>query len=152
MTTTAERTDERVQILISLRAYLLRQRAKFNDYLNILAREEDAVLAEDTEKILEHLVLEQSIVSEIYNLQRVIDPLRDLHRQRYPEQEAGIRDLENSLENIKKKALAHNKNVRKLILSRQKILRQRLESLHPRRQARSPYADIGVPTLVDIRS
>ncbi|HEC62665.1 MAG TPA: hypothetical protein ENI27_10510 [bacterium] len=149
---TAERTDERVQILKSLRAYLLRQRAKFNDYLNILAREKYAVLSEDTDKMREHLELEQSIVSEIYNLQRVIDPLKDLHRQRYPERETGIRDLENSLENIKEKALAHNKNVRELILSRQKVLSRRLESLRPHRQARSPYADIGVPTLVDIRS
>ena len=60
--------EERVFILKRLRMMLIAQREKFNNYLNLLVKEEEAILNEDTEKInrFMKLAIENGIVSDSF--------------------------------------------------------------------------------------
>ena len=69
---------ERVEILRSLRRYLIDQRRKFRSYLDLLEREEQSILSEDVERLHEQAQMEASIVREIAAVQKVIDPLEGI--------------------------------------------------------------------------
>ena len=143
---------ERVQIPKSLRTNLLRQREKFQSYLQLLENQECAILEGDTEKLEVHVRLEQALVREIGVLQRVIVPLEELYRRAYPRQEASTRQLQRSLDGLRDRVLQRNMNNQKLLRSRLESLRQEIQGLRKEQRNPSPYARIAVPSLVDISS
>ncbi|MBA7586406.1 hypothetical protein ES708_28404 [subsurface metagenome] len=144
--------DERVMLLKKLRETLLRQRDKFSNYLNLLEKEETAIIDDDMEKLEQHIQLEQSIVQEIYSIQRVINPLEDMYRVAFPKKEATIPELKISLEKLKGMVSGRNLKNRILLKERMENLRLQIKNLPRTFTAASPYADIGVPSMVDISS
>jgi len=143
---------ERAQILKSLRTNLLRQREKFQSYLQLLENQECAILEGDTEKLEVHARLEQALVREICVLQRVILPLEELYRHAYPREEESTRRLQRSLEGLRERVLQRNMNNQKLLRSRLESLRREIQGLRKEQRNPSPYARIAVPSLVDISS
>ncbi len=144
--------DERVMLLKKLRETLLRQRDKFRNYLNLLEKEEAAIINDDMEKLEQHIQLEQSIIQEIYSIQRVINPLEDMYRVAFPEKEATIPELKISLEKLKGMVTGRNLKNRILLKERMENLRLQIKNLPRAFTAASPYATIGVPSMVDISS
>ncbi|MBA7536167.1 hypothetical protein ES705_28430 [subsurface metagenome] len=144
--------DERVMLLKKLRETLLRQRDKFRNYLNLLEKEEAAIIDDDMEKLEQHIQLEQSIIQEIYSIQRVINPLEDMYRVAFPEKEATIPELKISLEKLKGMITGRNLKNRNLLKERMENLRLQIKNLPRAFTAVSPYANIGVPSMVDISS
>ena len=140
-----------VQILKLMREYLTRQRDGFKSYLSLLEKEEEAILRDDSEKLEYYIRIEQSIVLEICTLQRVINPLEEIYLRAYPEKEDSIQELEDSLNRLKEKVLLKNKNNRQVLKERLESLRQEIKSLGKRFNS-SPYARIGVPSMVDLTS
>ncbi len=144
--------DERVMLLKKLRETLLRQRDKFRNYLNLLEKEEAAIINDDMEKLEQHIQLEQSIIQEIYSIQRVINPLEDMYRVAFPEKEATIPELKISLEKLKSMVTGRNLKNRILLKERMENLRLQIKNLPHAFTAASPFATIGVPSMVDISS
>jgi hypothetical protein len=144
--------DERVMLLKKLRETILRQRDKFRNYLNLLEKEEAAIIDDDIEKLEQHIQLEQSIIQEIYSIQRVINPLEDMYRVAFPEKEATIPELKISLEKLKGMVTGRNLKNRILLKERMENLRLQIKNLPRVFTAASPYANIGVPSMVDISS
>ncbi len=144
--------DERVFLLKKLRETLLRQRDKFRNYLNLLEKEEAAIIDDDMEKLEQHIQLEQSIIQEIYSIQRVINPLEDMYRVAFPKKEATIPELKISLEKLKGMVTGRNLKNRILLKERMENLRLQIKNLPRAFTVASPYADIGVPSMVDISS
>ncbi len=143
-------TSEKILILRRLRNYLSAQRRKFNCYLELLEREEEDILSNDTEKLQAHTEMEAEIVSGIFAFQKVIDPLEDLYREAYPEKEETVPRLKTSLERLKIKVLKKNENNRNLLKSRMATIRRELKSLRRNIRPGSPYTARATANLVDI--
>ena len=72
--------SERVAVLRGLKELLSEQRAKFREYLTVLEKQETSIASEDMEKLYAHTELEQNILGNISNLQKVIKPMEALYK------------------------------------------------------------------------
>ena len=71
--------EERVALLKRFKDLLEKQRQKFRDYLNVLEKQADVIETQDTEALMIHTELEQQIVANIQNLQKVIEPIEQMY-------------------------------------------------------------------------
>jgi flagellar biosynthesis/type III secretory pathway chaperone len=152
---TQEQIDERKAILKRFRQLLEEQRRKFRDYLIVLEKQESMITSENVDAIVRHTEIEQSIVSELYTIQKVIDPLERMYLAAHPETtDAEIPRLKTDLEHLKKEVLVQNERNRELLKSHMQILRQKVVSIHnPYAKRQSVYAgDAQVATRVDINT
>ncbi len=145
-----EELRERVNILKKLRETLLKQREKFRTYLEVLEHEERAIADGDLDRLEAHIAIEKSIVNEITNFQRVIEPLDEMYKKFFPESEESIPKLKESLERMKSKVIERNKRNQLLLKEKMELVRSEIKSLRMNMQVTSPYANIGTPTLIDI--
>jgi len=74
-----EELNERVAILKRFRTLLEQQRGKFKEYLEVLEKQHDSITTENTEALLAHTELEQQVVKNLVNLQKVIVPMSKLY-------------------------------------------------------------------------
>ena len=142
--------EERVFILKRLRMMLIAQREKFNNYLNLLVKEEEAILNEDTEKIEVHIQVEHSILKEISSFGKVIKPLEAMYKIRFPKKEKIIPQLKNSLDALKEKVSARNEKNRNLLKQKIIFLRQEIKNIKKNHKSQSPYSKLGTPSIIDI--
>lgn len=150
---TREEVDERVAVLKRLKQLLDEQRKKFREYLVVLEKQEEMIGSGNVDAIVRHTEVEQSIVSEIYTIQRVIDPLEDIYRSTHPEvSEQEIPRLKTDLEHLKKEVLVQNEKNRELLKSHMQLLREKVVSLkNPYAKRNSIYSsDSHTATRIDI--
>lgn len=127
--------DERVAILKRFRELLTEQRNKFREYLTVLEKQAQMISTENIDAMVHHTEIEQSIISEIYTIQKVIDPLEVLYRDAHPGlADAEIPKLKTDLDHLRKEVIAQNGKNRELLKSHMTVLRQQVLSL------RNPYA------------
>jgi flagellar biosynthesis/type III secretory pathway chaperone len=127
--------DERVAILKRFRHLLEEQRVKFREYLSVLEKQQDMISSGNVDAMVQQTELEQSIVSEIHTIQKVIDPLETMYRDTHPEaSEADIPKLKTDLDHLKKDVLVQNEKNRELLKTHMQVLREQVASL------RNPYA------------
>ncbi len=149
-TATDKEIEQRVTILRRLRETLAAQREKFSNYLALLEKEGESIRDGTLDKLESQVEVEQSIIGEIFTLQKVIRPLDELYRKAYPLKEKSILNLESTLENIKKQVLVKNEKNRLLLKEKMALLRQEIKDLRSGYSMKSPFGKIGTPTLVDI--
>lgn len=140
--------EERVSILKRLKRALQSQRDKFRAYLDVLARQEEDILARDVEKLQSHAELEQSIVREIYSIQRVIDPLKDMYEMAYPTRGFEIPELETTLHRLEAEVLDRNQRNQQLLKSHMVEIKREIADLRSRK-LRKPTSK-PEPALIDI--
>jgi flagellar biosynthesis/type III secretory pathway chaperone len=141
--------QQRVAILKRLREMLQRQRGKFQSYLALLEKEQEAIERGDAERLLAQVEMEQSIISEIFTLKKAIAPLEDLYQAAYPERETTIPGLKTTLEKMGEQIIAHNAINRALLREKMEDLRHEVALLRAWPKRASPFAE-AVPSLVDI--
>ena len=73
-----EELSQRVAVLRRFRELLQRQRDKFSQYLQLLEHQKGDIESGDVDALVSHVELEQGIVSEIFAVQKVIDPLETM--------------------------------------------------------------------------
>ncbi len=83
-TATDKEIEQRVAILRRLRETLATQREKFSNYLALLEKEQEIIQTGTLDKLESQVEVEQSIIGEIFTLQKVIRPLDELYRKAYP--------------------------------------------------------------------
>ena len=135
--------EERVALLKKFRSLLQQQRDKFREYLNVLEKQENSITNENADALLAHTELEQQVVSNIMNLQKVIVPMSDLYKAHGGDQkEASIASLQNDLSSLQDKVLAQNKRNRDLLKSHIASIRTQIASFrNPYKSRRSIYAE-----------
>ena len=94
-----EELNERVALLKRFKELLEKQRQKFKDYLNVLEKQQTVIQNQDTEALLVHTEIEQQIVANIQNLQKVIEPIEQMYIASSLDSEKN--NLENSTNKIK---------------------------------------------------
>lgn len=140
---TQEELNERVAILRRFRTLLEQQRGKFREYLTVLEKQQDSISNENTEALLAHTELEQQVVKNLMNLQKVIVPMRQMYHSAAPsaEQDKEINDLQNELNSLQERVLAQNKINRDLLRVHLGQIKMQLAGLkNPYRNLTSVYA------------
>jgi hypothetical protein len=155
---TAEELIQRVAVLKRFRELLQTQRDRFREYLTVLDKQQDVIQRGDTEALLAHVELEEHIVRDIFNIQKVILPLEDLYHTltaREPESRADEEtiSLKAALEGLKREATARSERNRELLSGQMAEIRQEIKSLrgNPYAARRSIYADALSPSLIDLK-
>ncbi len=142
---TDEELNERVAILRRFRTLLEQQRSKFQEYLNVLEKQENAISAEDTNAIINHAELEQQVVAGIKNLQKVIVPMSEMYKSSAKnansENDKSVESIQNELEKLQGKVLEQNQKNRELLKKHLVQIRSQIENFkNPYRKNRSIYA------------
>ena len=126
---------ERVAVLKRFRTLLEKQRLKFREYLTVLEKQEKSIADENSDAVLRHTELEESIIAEIFTIQKVIDPLEYMYTNICRNTEhSDIPHLKPDLDDLQKRVLAQNKKNRELLRTHITGLRQQIASL------KRPYA------------
>jgi uncharacterized small protein (DUF1192 family) len=148
-----EELGERVAVLKRFRELLVRQREKFSDYMNVLEHQRSDIEKGDVDALVAHVDLEQGIVSEIFAVQKVIEPLEDMYRAVYAGSEPeGVAELRTTLATLKDEVVVRNSENRALLKQRMEMLRHEVVSLkNPYAKRKSVYASAAEPTSLDIK-
>lgn len=140
-----EELDERVAVLRRFRTLLEQQRKKFQEYLNVLEKQQNSIEREDPEAIIAHAELEQQVVAGISNLQRVIAPINEMYNLSVKgsnlKEEKTVSDLKDELSNLQLKVLEQNNRNRAMLREHLTLIRKQLDNFrNPYRNNRSVYA------------
>lgn len=138
-----EELNERVALLKKFRSLLIQQRAKFQEYLTVLEKQETSIESEDSEKLLAHTELEQQVVSNIMNLQKVIVPMSELYKEKGASlEEESVVSIQKDLEDLQQQVLVQNAKNRELLKNHIVQIKTQIASLkNPYKNNRSVYAE-----------
>lgn len=142
MELTQAEIEERTAILKHLRSLLEKQRAKFQEYLEVLEAQNKAIPQENPELLAAHTDLGQQIADSIVSLQKVILPFEELYHQKVLDTgtEEEIPWLHADLEALQQKVLHQNKINRELLAVHMEQIQQRISDLHnPYKNTKSVY-------------
>jgi hypothetical protein len=154
---------QRVAILKRFRTLLTQQRDRFRTYLEVLDKQKGIIETGDPGELLAHVELEEKIVTDIFSIQKVIDPLEDMYRaalrgfdssrrvplSREPEE---VQSLKSALEGLKNEAVIRSTRNKELLSRRMAELRTEIKTLrnNPYTARHSGFSDSGTASLVDI--
>ncbi len=150
---TQEQVDERMAILKRFKLLLGQQRQKFRDYLVVLEKQAEMINSENIDAMVNHTEIEQSIIAEIYTIQKVIDPLEAMYRSAHPGvPDSEIPRMKADMGQLRKDVMEQNKKNRELLKSHMQILRQKAVSLkNPYVKRNSIYSsDSHTASIIDI--
>ena len=156
---TQEELNERVALLHRFRSLLEEQRGKFREYLNVLEKQQDSITSENPESLLAHTELEQQVVKNIANLQKVIVPMSKLYKSKSVNgtsaaEDADIIKIQNELSDLQDKVLKQNAINRDLLRVHIEQLRTQIAGFkNPYKANRSVYANVqaqAVATMVHV--
>jgi len=142
---TQQELDERVALLRKFRSLLEQQRNKFQEYLNVLEKQQDSINSQNAEKLIAHTELEQQVVRNIASLQKVIVPMQKMYKAAVPmahtAEENSITQIQNELNTLQDKVLKQNQINRDLLRSHIETIRSQIQNFkNPYKNARNVYA------------
>ncbi|MDR0597458.1 MAG: flagellar biosynthesis protein FlgN [Treponema sp.] len=158
----SEELSQRIAALRRFREMLLAQRDRFREYLAVLDKEPEVIARGDTGALLSYVELEEHIVRDIFNIQRVIDPLEGLchdlaafgggTKDARTGEEAELGSLKAAVERLKEEAVANAARNRGLLSGRMAEIRAEIKGLrgNPHAARQSIYADGGRPLMIDV--
>lgn len=150
---TQEELYERVAILRRFKSLLEEQRGKFREYLTVLEKQQDSITSENLESLLAHTELEQQVVKNIANLQKVIVPMSKMYKANAGN-DASIQKIQNELSDLQDKVLKQNAINRDLLKFHIEQLRAQIAGFkNPYKANRSVYANVqtqNVATMVHV--
>ena len=124
--------DQRVAVLKRFKALLQEQRKKFSDYLVVLETQERSINEENIDALVHHTELEQSIIGDIFTIQKVIDPIEEMYRLGMPDKDdTEVVRLKSDLNKLQSQVIDQNQKNRALLQSRMADLRQEMISIKP---------------------
>jgi hypothetical protein len=153
-----EELNQRVAILRRFRTLLAEQRDRFGTYLAELDKQKDVIETGTAEELIAHVELEEKIVSDIFAIQKVIDPLDEMYHAISTVDPASpglskteVQGLKSSLDGLKKEAVIRSSRNKNLLSHRMAEIRKEVKALRA-----NPYLSGGrstfssAPGLVDI--
>ena len=154
---TQEELNERIAILRRFRSLLEEQRGKFREYLSVLEKQQDSITSENPENLLAHTELEQQVVKNIANLQKVIVPMAKMYKANAGSsavEDAEITKIQNELSDLQDKVLKQNAINRDLLRVHIEQLKTQIAGFkNPYKSNRSVYANVqaqAVATMVRV--
>ena len=136
MELTQAQIDERIAVLKRFRTLLEQQRNKFREYLHVLECQQNKIEEEDGDALVAHAELEQQIVSNISNLQKVIEPMQSMYNAVSHGTELGAEDknrvkrMQAELADLQRKVLAQNALNQDLLKKHIESVKKQLAEIH----------------------
>ena len=147
--------SQRVALIKRFKELLKAQRERLRVYLDSLDRQKDIIQSGTTDDLIRHVELEENIITDIFSIQKVIDPLEKMYRsvkQDVPLSEGReVSGLKETLENLKVEAAVRSERNKELLSKRMVEIRSEIKSLRSNPYARRRSEPAVVPTQVDIR-
>jgi hypothetical protein len=140
-------TEEKIAILKRLRDMLVRQRGRFQQYLDLLESQKSSIAKGDAESLLAQVEMEQTIIAEIFTLRKVIVPLEALYQAAYPGTEDTVPRLKSALASMGTEIATRNARNRRMLKDRMDDLRAEIGAL--RTWPRTAFASTA-PSIIDI--
>ena len=159
-----EEIAERAAVLRRFKRLLEEKRGKFREYLKALELQEKSIAEGDAERIERQSILGEAIVSEIYSVQKVIDPIESMYRDIHggtpaagkgagQEAEAVIPKLQSELEKLQADIQMQNKKNRELLKSAMAEVRGEIAGLKKPYARKSVYAsDSESASIIDMQA
>jgi len=128
-----------VAVLKRFRELLMAQRDRFRSYLEALDKQKKTIETGTAEDLIQQVELEEHIVTDIFSIQKVIDPLEELYDSlsppapplpmegKAPEEE--VPRLKAALEDLKSEAIRRSERNKGLLSQRMEELRGEIKSL-----------------------
>lgn len=151
-TLTREEVEKRVALLKRLKSTLAQQRAKFQNYLQVLDAEKASLEVDAIETLQAQVVLEEELVVDIHAIQKVIDPLEAVLQEAYegPVDDEVV-DLRSSLETLKVQVQQKSLENRGLLSKTMDVVQREIVRIRPQVRGRNPYTGLASrPSMVDI--
>ena len=159
---------QRVAILKRFKILLSQQRDRFKSYLDLLDKQQSVIESGSAEDLLTYVEIEEKIVSDIFSIQKVIDPLEEMYNhvitdrtvQKIPvsgdtDTQDEVPSLKASLEKLKSEAVLRSTQNKELLSKRMIELRQEIKTLRNNPYAasnkRTSFSTSNTPTLIDIQ-
>ena len=155
---TQQELDERVALLRKFRSLLEQQRNKFREYLTVLEKQQDSISSENPESLIAHTELEQQVVKNIANLQKVIVPMSKMYKASVPmahtNEDSDIAQIQNELNDLQTRVLKQNQINRDLLREHIESIRTQIQNFkNPYRNIKSVYAQPQrVASLVEVEA
>ena len=153
-----EELNERIALLRRFRSLLEQQRGKFQEYLNVLEKQQDSITSENPENLLAHTELEQQVVKNLANLQKVIVPMAKMYNAgkhfTATQEDTEISKIQNELSDLQNKVLKQNEINRDLLRVHIDRLKTQIKNFqNPYKNNRSVYANAAaqnVATMIHV--
>jgi uncharacterized small protein (DUF1192 family) len=165
--------SQRVAVIKRFKELLKAQRDRFQAYLNALDKQKDVIESGTADDLLHHVELEEKIVSDIFSIQNVIDPLEKMYQSTSGltgfskvEIPAGgksdnltsekasddeVMSLKEALEGLKAEAVVRSGRNRELLSKRMAELRSEIKSLKGNAYAQRRFSGAPAPSLIDLK-
>ena len=146
---------QRVAVVRRFKELLIEQRERFRSYLAVLDKQQTLIGSGSADEILSHVELEEKIVSDIFSIQKVIDPLENMYRTAlpyFPSDDVPV--IKASLEDLKTQAIARSERNRNLLSDRMAEVRTEITALRNNPltlNARRSSLQVNTASLVDIK-
>ncbi len=152
-----EELNERVALLKKFKNLLEQQKSKFQEYLTVLEKQQDSIASENPEALLAHTELEQQVVKNIANLQKVIVPMNKLYKannaQDNNEDAQSIEKIQNDLNDLQNRVLKQNKINRDLLRVHIDNIKIQIKNFkNPYKNTRNVYSQNPVAQLVEVEA
>ena len=156
--------SQRVAVIKRFKELLKAQRDRFRNYLESLDRQQQVIQDGTAEDLLRYVDLEEKIVTDIFSIQKVIEPLEKMYQSIRPavHPESGpmsvvlhtgddeVSGLKEALSGLKAEAAIRSERNRELLARRMASLRSEIKALR-----NNPYArrqgNTSIPTQIDIQ-
>lgn len=148
---------QRVAVLKRFKTLLTQQRDRFRTYLNLLDKQQNVIESGSADDLLSFVEIEEKIVSDIFSIQKVIDPLEEMYNSLMPARADSfnddVPDIKASLENLKSEAVIRSAKNKELLSKRMVELRTEIKSLrnNPYSTGRTAYSESNKASLIDIQ-
>ena len=132
--------ETRVAVLKRFKSLLQEQRDKFNEYLTILETQEKSIEQNNIEAVMHHTELENNIIQNIVNIQKVIEPIEKMYYLSNP-QDKNVLQLKNDLGRLQETVKKQNEKNRLILNEKMIALRQEISKFPIKTNyAKSVYA------------
>lgn len=167
--------SHRVAVLKRFKELLKAQRDRFEAYLSALDNQKDVIRQGTADDLLRHVELEEKIVSDIFSMQKVIDPLEKMYQSVRTDVPAGasraggfasgasradssgdsgedeVVGLKEALEGLKAEAVIRSERNRELLAKRMAELRSEMKSMRSGAYSRKRFDNGPAPSLIDLK-
>ena len=147
--------SQRIAVIKRFKELLKAQRDRFVAYLDSLDKQKDVIQSGTADDLIHHVELEEKIITDIFSIQKVIDPLEEMYHSVKPEvivvegdEVSGLKDV---LEGLKTEAVVRSERNKELLSKRMTELRSEIKSLRSNPYSRRRFSTAAAPTQIDIR-
>jgi len=157
--------SRRIAIIKRFKELLKAQRDRFRTYLDSLDKQKDVIQNGTADDLLHYVDLEEKIVTDIFSIQKVIDPLEKMYsdavsephfghastEKRHNSDKVEVTSLKDALKDLKAEALIRSERNKELLNQRMAEIRSEIKGLRSNPYVRRKSGiETAQPSRIDI--